>query len=193
MTKIFFDTEFTGLHQATTLVSIGLIAETGQTFYAELTDYDRGQIDGWLQQNVIDKLTILPTLADDVEAYEDYRQGLAQFRCAGVASYVAERLKVWLAQFGQVQMWSDLLCYDWVLFVALVADYGTGNYPQLPANVYYIPMDICPLFERSGIDPDISREQFAGGAFLYGTAQKHTALWDAQVIKACYDKLVAND
>ena len=36
MTKIFFDTEFTGLHQKTTLISIGLIAETGETFYAEL-------------------------------------------------------------------------------------------------------------------------------------------------------------
>ena len=44
-TKIFFDTEFTGLHQNTTLISIGLIAETGQTFYAELTDYDRCQVD----------------------------------------------------------------------------------------------------------------------------------------------------
>jgi hypothetical protein len=40
-TKLFLDTEFTGLHQNTTLISIGLIADTGDTFYAELTDYDR--------------------------------------------------------------------------------------------------------------------------------------------------------
>jgi hypothetical protein len=32
----FLDTEFTGL-QNTTLISIGLIADTGDTFYAELT------------------------------------------------------------------------------------------------------------------------------------------------------------
>jgi hypothetical protein len=37
-TKLFLDTEFTGLHQNTTLISIGLIADTGDTFYAELTD-----------------------------------------------------------------------------------------------------------------------------------------------------------
>lgn len=43
-TKIFFDTEFTGLHQKTTLISIGFIAETGETFYAELTDYNKSQI-----------------------------------------------------------------------------------------------------------------------------------------------------
>jgi hypothetical protein len=36
-TKIFFDTEFTGLHQGTTLISIGLISECGKTFYAEFT------------------------------------------------------------------------------------------------------------------------------------------------------------
>ena len=57
-TKIFFDTEFTGLHQNTTLISIGLIAETGQTFYAERTDYDKSQIDEWLQTNVIENLLL---------------------------------------------------------------------------------------------------------------------------------------
>jgi hypothetical protein len=40
-TKVFFNTEFTGLHQNTTLISIGLVSECGKTFYAELTDYDR--------------------------------------------------------------------------------------------------------------------------------------------------------
>ena len=35
--NIFFDTEFTGLRKDTTLISIGMIAENGKTFYAELT------------------------------------------------------------------------------------------------------------------------------------------------------------
>ena len=55
-TRIFLDTEFTGLHKQTTLISIGLISECGKTFYAELTDYDRTQIDEWLLENVIDNL-----------------------------------------------------------------------------------------------------------------------------------------
>ena len=38
--KLYFDTEFTGLHKNTTLISVGLIAEDGQEFYAEFTDYD---------------------------------------------------------------------------------------------------------------------------------------------------------
>ena len=48
--KVFLDTEFTGLRQNTTLVSIGLVAENGDTFYAELTDYDKSQVDHWLQK-----------------------------------------------------------------------------------------------------------------------------------------------
>ena len=36
--KIFFDTEFTGLHKNTTLISIGLVAENGKKFYAEFND-----------------------------------------------------------------------------------------------------------------------------------------------------------
>ena len=41
--KIFFDTEFTGLHKDTTLISIGLIDENNRSLYIELTDYDMSQ------------------------------------------------------------------------------------------------------------------------------------------------------
>ena len=58
MTKIFFDTEFTGLHQETTLISFGAISECGKTFYAEFTDFDYSQIDRWLKLNVIDNLIL---------------------------------------------------------------------------------------------------------------------------------------
>lgn len=57
--KVFFDTEFTGLHRLTTLISIGLIAENERKFYAEFTDYNWDHVDPWLQENVVDKL-ILP-------------------------------------------------------------------------------------------------------------------------------------
>ena len=34
--KIFFDTEFTGLHKNTTLISIGLVTEEGKHFMQNL-------------------------------------------------------------------------------------------------------------------------------------------------------------
>lgn len=39
--KVFWDFEFTGLHQHTTPISLGCITEDGQTFYAEFVDFDK--------------------------------------------------------------------------------------------------------------------------------------------------------
>jgi len=79
-------------------------------------------------------------------------------------------------------MWSDCLSYDWVLFNQL-----WGHAFSIPKNIYYIPFDICTLFKVKGIDPDINRERFLEWP---DSEQKHNALWDARVIKACYEKLM---
>jgi len=170
--RIYFDCEFTGLHKKTTLISIGLISEDGRTFYAELTDYDELQIDKWLQENVLNNL-YLETGDNQPKTYDNCSIKESK-------SYVADELVEWLSQFDSVEMWSDCLAYDWVLFNDLF-----GHAFNIPKNVYYIPFDICTLFKIKGIDPDISREGFAG---IDG--QKHNALHDAKVIKACYEKLM---
>ena len=170
MTKIFFDAEFTGLHQDTTLISIGLVSECGKTFYAELTDYDKGQVDDWIQENVINNLSIDPS---GIELY-----------VVGDSFDVRNELSEWLSQFCDgTEMWSDCLSYDWVLFCQLF-----GHAFKIPGNVYYIPFDICTLFKDRGIDPDINREEFAD---FKTNSRKHNALHDARVIKACYDRLMS--
>jgi hypothetical protein len=80
-------------------------------------------------------------------------------------------------------MWSDCLSYDWVLFSQI-----WGHAFNIPKNVYYIPFDICTVFKMKGIDPDVSREKFGCGE-VYNEMPKHNALWDARVIKMCYEKL----
>lgn len=159
--KVFLDTEFTGLHKGTTLISIGLVAENGDRFYAELDDFDRDQLDPWLSENIIDKLTGKNVMGK---------------------SELAVQLREFLGKYDTVEMWSDCLAYDWVLFNDIF-----GGAFDIPKNVYYIPFDICTLFKIKGIDPDINREEFA--AISATNAQKHNALWDARVIKACYDRL----
>jgi len=198
--KIFFDTEFTGLHQNTTLISIGLISECGKkTFYAELTDYDKSQIDEWLQKNVIDNLLMSEPPKGEDEYYVATRsegniignslyEGYSvQLRCD--MTKLRADLTMWLSQFESVEIWSDCLSYDWVLFNQIF-----GHAFDIPKNVYYIPFDICTLFYAKGIDPDVNREDFSEMAFMSDeTPKKHNALWDAKVIKACYDKLVSDD
>lgn len=173
--RVFLDTEFSGLHKDTTLVSIGLVADNGVTFYAELTDYDETQIDDWLQENVIDNLTL------------NYRQAISSrnihgqtMTVKGDKSNVGRLLEEWLTQFDEVVIWSDCLAYDWVLFNDLFE-----HAFNIPNNVYYIPFDICTVFKIKGLDPDVSREKFTG---MDGA--KHNALYDAQVIKASYEKLM---
>jgi len=178
-TNIFFGTKFTGLHQKTTLISIGLISECGKTLYAEFTDYDRFQIDSWLQKNVINNLSPHYELFCERVSLEDNQI------IWGKSHRIKFYLTRWLSQFKEIEMWLDCLAYDWVLFNNI---FGTAF--DIPKNIYYIPFDICTLFKLKGVDPDISREEFAFGDSIPKDAQKHNALWDAKVIKICYDKLM---
>jgi hypothetical protein len=182
-TKIFFDTEFTGLHQNTTLISIGLISECGKTFYAEFTDYDKNQIDNWLQENVINNLKFNNKELQTQSTIPFLTEGF-NYIGFGNKETIKNYLIEWLSQFKEVEIWSDCLSYDWVLFNEIF-----GHAFNIPKNIYYIPFDICTLFQVKRIDPDISREIFSE---MTEGSQKHNALWDAKVIKECYYKLQNN-
>ena len=185
VTKCFFDAEFTGLHKKTTLVSIGLIAETGEKFYAELTDYDKTQVDDWIRENVIDKLQYGDAEKRKQSTVPFLTEG-PNYTGFGTTEIVKEYLSAWLKQFSAVEIWSDCLSYDWILFCDIF-----GHAFNIPKNVYYIPFDICTLFKSNGIDPDISREKYAfGEVYTEMLAKKHNALWDAEVIMECYKKLI---
>jgi len=191
MTKLFLDTEFTGLHQNSTIISLGLVSECGKTFYAEFTDYDQSQIDDWLRDNVIANLIFstgkrFTQLDGDDGVIGDLcvsyiSQNNNSMECFGNKEYVKLTIEKWLSQFNQVEIWSDCLAYDWVLFNNIF-----GGAFDIPKNVYYIPFDICTVFKLKGVDPDISREEFIGNSV---DGEKHNSLYDAKVIKACYEKL----
>ena len=163
--KLFFDTEFTGLHQNTCLLSIGIVDENGREFYRELDDYDPTQLNDWLRDNVIASFT---------------NEGSVNM------GMLRDDLENWLHPYAsdQIEVWSDCLAYDWVLFCEIF-----GGAFEVPKNIYYIPFDICTLMKMKGVDPDTDREDFSDR--LWGDERKHNALHDAKVIKACYDKLTA--
>lgn len=185
MTRIFFDTEFTGLHKNTTLISIGLVSQCGKSFYAELNDYDEDQIDDWIEKNVIKNLMIKKSDFKDKKSikYKGDTEGLKK------------QLEKWLSQFDKIEFWSDCLSYDWVLFNQI-----WGHAFNIPKNVYYIPFDISTLFKFRKIDPDISREKYVEESIndilkceKWGDKPKHNALWDAYIIRECYNKLIGED
>ena len=205
MLKVFFDTEFTGLHQNTTLISIGLISENDDTFYAEFNDYDKSQCDKWIKENVLSNLK-LPAPEPDEDEYFVWSGGASKVKnveMRGDSSKVAQYLNDWFQDIlggplswvdysdgekpaeitePKIELWSDCLSYDFVLFNQL-----WGHAFNIPKCVYYIPFDICTLFKIAGVDPDINRERFAGCGL---SNEKHNALWDAKVIKKCYYRLM---
>ena len=198
--KVFLDTEFTGLHKNTTLISLGITSEFGDSFYAEFTDYDRESIenDKWIQYNVINNLVFGATLntigtqeVSIVDVFSDFSHSIKRNRrkteVKGTKEEIVPFLIEWLQSIReddcrQIEFWSDCLAWDWVLFVDL---FGTSF--DLPDYIYPYPMDICTLFRYKGIDPDISREEFSG---YDKKDNKHNALFDSEVIKACFEKLV---
>lgn len=203
-TKLFIDLEFTGLHQFTTPISLGIISECGKTFYAEFTDYDKSQLSDWLEQNVIANTWVainkpITSMGEVVTKNLASHCKWADVHVFGSNDYIKPFLEEWLSQFEEVVIWSDCLAYDWVLFCNI-----WGHSFNIPENIFYIPMDICTLFEIKGIDPDISREDFSVKETLdkykvispnksfpeKNGLRKHNAFWDACVIRMCYDKLI---
>lgn len=175
--KIFFDTEFTGLHKNTTLISIGLVDGDGRTFYAELTDYDQDQVDDWIQEHVINNLKFNDDNKFRINLHND------NIEVKGDKKYVADCLRVWLSKYDKVQLVSDVCHYDMVLFIDLF-----GSAFDLPKQVcpfcYDINHDIAELCEISDVEAfDKSREELC---YKDIEGDKHNALYDAKVIKEIY-------
>ena len=178
--KIFFDTEFTGLHKDTTLISIGLISENNEKFYAEFTDYDKSQVDNWINENVVKNLWL-----DKIIEYGNIKYRNDLYIARGDKKLIKMALNSWLKQFNDVELYSDCSHYDMVLFIDI---FGTAF--DLPKNIspacHDINQDIAKILDISGNDAfNISREEFSG---ING--DKHNSLYDAEVIKACYEKIV---
>lgn len=180
MMRIFLDTEFTGLHQHTTLISIGLAAENGAMFYAELSDYDRDQVDSWVRTNV------LPLLSGSLSNAE-FAHTKPVMLCQGSIVDVSRAFHRWMRQFegkNSVVIWADVLAWDWVLFCDLC-----GGTFALPEQVHYIPRDLSTLIEIKGLDPDIPREQLGAVDWKHPKLKlaKHHALYDALLEKSVFE------
>jgi hypothetical protein len=183
--RIFYDSEFTGLHQFSTLISVGFSGASGLEFYAEFADYERAQCDGWIMANVLPHTRWLKR--GETGPRQEI-EGEATL-CLGDSAFVRERLREWLAQFSAVEIWADCPAWDWVLFCQLF-----GGALNIPRHIFYIPHDLATLFACKGFSADAPRAQFAGlndGA--EDSDRSHNALWDARLVKACHAKLTRTD
>lgn len=198
--KIFFDTEFTGLHKDTTLISIGLIDENGRTFYGEFSDYDESQCDNWIRENVIKHLKWSKEgqVEDFVNIYVN------SWEAFGSKEYIKIVLSEWLSKYDYVDLVSDCCHYDMVLFIDIFGDAWSIPDVVNPA-CHDINQDIAKYFDISEKEAfDLSREKFIekvnldnqdeqnnfdiseGEKIINIEGDKHNSLYDAKVIREIY-------
>ena len=198
--KIFFDTEFTGLHKDTTLISIGLIDKYGRTFYGEFSDYDESKCDNWIRENVIKHLkwSKEEPVEDFVNIYDN------AWEAFGSKEYIKIVLTEWLSKYNNVELVSDCCHYDMVLFIDIFGDAWSIPDVVNPA-CHDINQDIAKYFDISEREAfDLSREKIIEKVNIDNQdianhfdiserekiinieGDKHNALYDAKVIKEIY-------
>lgn len=178
--KIFFDAEFTGLHKITTLLSIALVCEDGNEFYAEFTDFDPLQINPWLEQNVLAKMTL-----NDYDFARDYKPDEKLVQVKGDTELIRQTMTAWLDdRNSDIEMWGDVNHWDWVLFVSIF-----GSAFDMPKYIHYMPFDLATALKLCRQDPDVSRYDFAYGKD-HGKTDVHNALSDARTQMEVYKKVL---
>lgn len=188
--KIYFDTEFTGLKKDTTLVSIGLITEDGESFYAELTDFDKSYKDEWFVNNVLNNLLLdneknAKKKTPEVFVYKTKEEYfIADKTVRGTKNEVSYELYRWLKDFVSIQLVSDVCHYDMVLFIDLFG----GAFDMLPSITpacHDINQDIaefCKITEREAFEKNREKLLLENGIQL-PKGKKHNSMYDAKIIK----------
>ena len=175
---LFLDTEFSSLNQDAQLLSLALVSEEGRWLYVEWTDYEEARLSAWHQEHVIPHLFL--------------RQGIRQpdfldrpgNTLRGDSTSVLEAIEDWLSGYKEIEIWADVLAYDWVFFCELF-----GGALKLPSSIFYIPFDFATLLKVKGIDPNIPREQLVPNWAGLKSNMRHNALYDAFLLKTAYLKL----
>jgi len=208
--KVFFDMEFTGLHQHTTPISIGLVSMEGDVFYGEFSDYDSSQCDEFIKNEVLSNLLnpenltnggkmldVAKRVASEIVKTEMlFRQPSVMFKY-GNKDHIKQHLLKWLKQFDTVEWVSDVCHYDFVLLIDILF----GNALSVPKNMgvtcYDINYDIAKYCDET-LDYafDISREDIcttirlrSHPSYIPNFLPKHNSLYDAFVIRNIYKYL----
>lgn len=198
--NIYFDTEFTGLdHKNPDLISLGCVAETGEKFYAEFTDYDISKCSDWVKENVLKNLKFGPYHTEVVKGQgriDNTGNPFLDSATVGDSEGIKNIFTTWLEIVNpnneRIQFVSDVCHYDFYLLCNLF-----GGAFNLPENVCPACYDIC----QDLVDPydgdikdmfdafDYSREDackfYNKGKLPEGV--KHNSLYDAMVIKMIYE------
>lgn len=180
--RIFIDTVETiapNSNLDSSLISIGAVAENGDTFYGEFTDYNEEGVSSF----------VLKILREHLPLSDIYERALTNYfdpkypEVRGNTPYVIVHLVNWLNSFGSIEMWVDYQLHP-VLHSRLK---GKSGFLFRCENM---PFSLYSALKVKGYDPEVNRETFAG-MDSEDTYRAYNALHLAQTLKGCYDVLFA--
>lgn len=183
--NIYFDTEFTELSKQGELISIGLVDENNNEFYAEFRINNIDTINDFVKENVLCN-TILYGNKDVVDVVKDEHNYFV-----GDTETIKTALIQWLGKYDDITLITDVGHYDMVFFIDI---FGTAfDLPQNICATYYdINQDIAQLYDISIKEAfDVSREDVVESFNQTVIGEKHNSLYDAKVIKIIYEEITA--
>lgn len=207
---VFIDTEFTDLKSNAQLISLGAITEYGDKFYAEIADYDKSLCSTFVKDTVIPNLLLgeKPYLGPDDSRLTSKNDIVVKRSLLSVGkTFVTWLLKSKdMCADTSITFVSDVCHYDGVLVMDLIQK-ATND--QVPSTINPMFIDISTLFALYANQEnvifsennknykdifqyafDVNREEFSEIPQDEINGLKHNSLWDAYVIKECYDKLM---
>lgn len=175
MKFVFLDTEFTGEHGKTTLVSLGMITMDDQTLEINFNDYNKKQVSKWLKKNVLCKLKKKISYSSRV-AFNKIKNFLENYSSGDKISLVTAGKTLDLSLLFDLYKYSKKIKKKNFHWLHDLPDYLSHNGH----------LDLNTIFFLAGIK-NINREKFAN---LKIKNKKHNALYDAIVVKECFNKLL---
>lgn len=158
MTRFYFDTEFDEDGKTIELISIGIVSENGDEYYAVSRDFDPAHCNPWVREHVLGQL---PPAGDLL--WKPKRQIATE-----VVPFVFGNTTSLTPEF-----WAYYADYDWVVLCQLF-----GRMVDLPPGFPMFCLDVKQELSRYGImERDLPEQE----------GEKHHALADASWTKSVHE------
>ena len=173
--KYFLDTEFYERPNQIDLISLGVVDESGRTFYAENTEIEMSLFDAqpWLKENVLPHLR--RTDIGKGRGISRADTGTTETVVFSSPEGIGHQFKAWVGDDPRPEFWSWYADYDWVVLC-----WCFGAMMDLPKGFPMYCRDIQQVIDAKG-HPKRPKQTGAG----------HDALSDALYHRRLYEWITA--
>ena len=166
MSDYFFDTEFyeSGPDNPIQFISIGIVSEDGDEYYAVSSEFDENSLSDWLKENVVPILGVPP----------EKRKTIEQIKNEILSFLGDDEDPVFIA---------DYCSYDWVVFCQLF-----GTMMDLPDHFPKFCLDVQQFKKQIKYDGDLPEQGEGGEHNALSDAKECMKRWEFLKVKKFIEK-----